>query len=193
MICGAKLKSDFEMIDFTAATRVARLRLRPIREGDARDVGRLGGDEKVRIPANLCELERRGSAKKFVSIRLEAWADLSAFTFAILVGEEFVGSCTLHSFCSEMRSAEIGFWIGRPYWGRGIATRAVRRLVTYARQGSSLNRLTAKTRDANTRAESVLMKCGFQYRYSYHDMGLGNSVRIRCFDLELLFATGRSK
>jgi RimJ/RimL family protein N-acetyltransferase len=169
--------------DFRSASKSPRLRLRPIRLSDAFHIRRLGSDEAVNIPANLGLLKRPG-ARRFINARLQAWADQSAYTFAILVGGAFVGSCTLHSLCLQTGSAEIGCWIGQPHWGQGLATRAVKRLVAYARHNFSLSKLIARTLDTNFRSESVLRKCGFRYRYAYIHQDQGRTVRIRCFSLE---------
>jgi RimJ/RimL family protein N-acetyltransferase len=169
--------------DFRSESKSPRLRLRPIRSSDAFQVRHLGSDEAVNIPANLGLLKRSG-ARRFINARLQAWADQSAYTFAILVGGAFVGSCTLHSLCLQTGSAEIGFWIGRPYWGQGIATRAVKRLIAYARRNFSLSKLIARTLDTNFRTESVLRKCGFRYRYAYLHQDQGKTVRISCYSLE---------
>jgi RimJ/RimL family protein N-acetyltransferase len=160
--------------------------LTALKPAHVEDFARLAGDPAVAGPVGFRLPFTVADAEAFVRGRRIAAQHRQAFTFAIIAdGGEFVGSCTLHSFCSEMRSAEIGFWVGRPYWGRGIATLAVRKLVTCARQHSLFIRLTAKTRDTNTKAESVLTKCGFRYRYSNPDMELGDTVRIMCFDLDL--------
>ena len=44
---------------------------------------------------------------------------------------ELVGAITLHPNARD-DNAELGYWIGRPYWGRGYATEAAREVVRYA-------------------------------------------------------------
>lgn len=51
----------------------------------------------------------------------------------------------------------IGYWIGRPYWGRGYATRAVADLVAEVRERP----LRAHVVDHNVASIRVLAKCGF--------------------------------
>ncbi len=61
------------------------------------------------------------------------------------------------------RSAEIGYWLGEAYWGRGIMTAAVRATVDYAFANFDLCRLFAAIFDGNTESARVLEKAGFTF------------------------------
>lgn len=59
-------------------------------------------------------------------------------------------------------TAEIGYWLGRTWWGRGLATEAVRRIVDYAFEAfPALARLEAHVFASNTGSVRVLEKAGF--------------------------------
>lgn len=58
--------------------------------------------------------------------------------------------------------AEIGYWLGRPYWGQGIMTNVVRAVCVYATTQWKLVRITANVFDFNTASARVLEKNGFQ-------------------------------
>jgi [ribosomal protein S5]-alanine N-acetyltransferase len=60
------------------------------------------------------------------------------------------------------KSAEIGYWIGEPYWGRGIATEAVRQLCLIGFQEMGFIRLFAGVMDYNPASMAVLEKNGFE-------------------------------
>ena len=60
----------------------------------------------------------------------------------------------------ERISAEIGYWLGEEYWGRGIATTAVRALTRQAFATFELNRLFAVPYADNTASIRVLVKAG---------------------------------
>ncbi len=60
-------------------------------------------------------------------------------------------------------SAEIGYWIAKPYWGRGIATKSVRRLCEYAFSEFSFVRITALVFLFNEASCKVLIKAGFRF------------------------------
>jgi [ribosomal protein S5]-alanine N-acetyltransferase len=59
------------------------------------------------------------------------------------------------------KTAEIGYWIGEPYWGSGIATSALNQLVDYAFGNLDLVRLHTGVFDYNKASRRVLEKCGF--------------------------------
>lgn len=58
-------------------------------------------------------------------------------------------------------SAEIGYWLARPYWGQGIMTAAVRRACEHARGRWQLVRITAHVFAFNVASAKVAEKCGF--------------------------------
>ena len=61
------------------------------------------------------------------------------------------------------RTAELGYWVAEPYWGRGIATEAVRALVEYGFKNIPLDRIYASAYANNLASVRVLEKCGFQF------------------------------
>jgi RimJ/RimL family protein N-acetyltransferase len=63
----------------------------------------------------------------------------------------------------ERHSAELGYWLGRAYWGEGIATAAVNALVPHALRELALYRLHARVFDDNRASMRVLERCGFVY------------------------------
>ena len=59
------------------------------------------------------------------------------------------------------RSADLGYWLTEPFWGRGIMTEAVRAVVPYAMKRFGLCRLEAAVLARNPASMRVLEKCGF--------------------------------
>ena len=60
------------------------------------------------------------------------------------------------------KSAEIGYWIGEPYWGKGIATQAVKLITEYGFNELTLNRIYAGIFEYNLASIEVLKKNGFE-------------------------------
>lgn len=58
--------------------------------------------------------------------------------------------------------AEIGYWLAKPYWGRGLTTEAVTRYAQYAFEELDVVRLTAKVFVWNAASVRVLQKVGFE-------------------------------
>ena len=61
----------------------------------------------------------------------------------------------------DAESAHFGYWLGEPYWGRGIMTDAVRNLSPYVMRKFNVNRLEAPVFEWNPASMRVLEKCGF--------------------------------
>jgi RimJ/RimL family protein N-acetyltransferase len=59
------------------------------------------------------------------------------------------------------KSAHIGYWLGEPYWGRGIMTDAVRRVTDHALGALGFVRLEAPVYEWNPASMRVLEKCGY--------------------------------
>ena len=60
------------------------------------------------------------------------------------------------------KSAEIGYWIGEPYWNKGIVTTAVGLLTKYAFENLKLEKLFAGIFEGNEGSKRVLEKCGYE-------------------------------
>jgi [ribosomal protein S5]-alanine N-acetyltransferase len=59
---------------------------------------------------------------------------------------------------------ELGYWLGMPFWGRGVMSEAIQGMVDYGFQHLDLARITAVTHSENQQSRRALEKCGFHYR-----------------------------
>jgi [ribosomal protein S5]-alanine N-acetyltransferase len=82
--------------------------------------------------------------------------------FAIAVDDEAVGGIglTLQDDVYR-RSAEIGYWLGESFWGRGIITAAVRTITRFAFDTFDLTRIFANVFAWNPASGRVLEKAGY--------------------------------
>ena len=84
--------------------------------------------------------------------------------FAIVVDGSAVGGIGLVLKDDVFRrSAEIGYWLGEEYWGRGIVTEAVRAVTDYAFATFDLCRVYAGVFEWNHASMRVLEKAGYEY------------------------------
>jgi RimJ/RimL family protein N-acetyltransferase len=83
-------------------------------------------------------------------------------TFAISVNDDAVGSVgfVLHSDVERV-SAEIGYWLAEPFWGRGIVTEALAAVTRYAIETHGLTRIYALPFAWNAASCRVLEKAGY--------------------------------
>ncbi len=83
-------------------------------------------------------------------------------TFAIEFEDQLVGCIGIHPQDDVYRlSAEIGYWIGEPYWGKGFATEAITGVIAYGFGELELIRIYAGCFDFNIPSQKVLLKAGF--------------------------------
>ena len=74
-----------------------------------------------------------------------------------------IGGCGFDGFqVGKSHRAEIGYWLAKPFWGRGIMTAVVKRVCQHAFDGLGLAKVTAHVFSHNSASARVLEKCGFQ-------------------------------
>jgi RimJ/RimL family protein N-acetyltransferase len=73
-----------------------------------------------------------------------------------------VGAIGLHDIDREHSNSELGYWIGKDFWGRGYATEAASAVVKYALDDMTLERVYAKHFARNPQSGRVLEKIGMQ-------------------------------
>jgi RimJ/RimL family protein N-acetyltransferase len=137
-------------------------RLRPLRREDADSLAHHGNNHQVwrnlrdRFPHPLTVPDVR----HFLELCVEQNPPAH---FAIEIEGRAVGVIGLTLGEGERRiCAELGYWLGQPYWGRGITTAAVQTVTAYALQQFGLVRVEAYVFASNPASARVLEKCGFQ-------------------------------
>lgn len=101
-------------------------------------------------------------AKVFLSAMLASDPDQN-MAFAIEADGELIGSISA-TRCANIhfRTAELGYYLGEPYWGKGFATEAVRQICDYIYRNTDIIRIFAEPFAYNTASCRVLEKAGFQ-------------------------------
>jgi [ribosomal protein S5]-alanine N-acetyltransferase len=151
-----------------------RLRLRPFRRSDAADFTRLAGDWAVAsmtsdIPHPLTQAQAMAWLKP----------GRGEVRFAIELDGRLIGGAGYYRRRSG--AAELGFWLGRPWWGRGYATEANRAVVRYGFQVTRLPGFTSSHFADNWASAGVLRKLGFE------PVGRGSIICVaRGHDVEAL-------
>lgn len=64
---------------------------------------------------------------------------------------------------------EVGYWIGVPFWGRGLATEALRRIIDHAFEDLGCSALWCGYYDGNVRSRRCQDKCGFRFHHTEKD------------------------
>jgi RimJ/RimL family protein N-acetyltransferase len=81
---------------------------------------------------------------------------------AITLADEAIGGIGIHPQSDIYRqNAELGYWLGEPFWGKGIMTEAIRQMVIYGFEHWPLNRIFARPYHTNIGSQRALKKAGF--------------------------------
>ena len=143
----------------------ARLTLRSFNPSDAANLVRLAGAREVaattlRIPHPY----RDADAEHFIAGTKRHAESGQAVVFAIELNEarKLVGAIGLE-IQSGHRHAELGYWIGVPYWGNGYATEAGHAILRYGFESLHLHRIWAMHFVENPASGKVLRKLGMKH------------------------------
>jgi RimJ/RimL family protein N-acetyltransferase len=76
--------------------------------------------------------------------------------------DALIGACGLAGVeVGKSHRAEVGYWLAKPYWGRGIMSAVVQRVCRHAFEDFGLIKITAHVHPHNQASARVLEKCGF--------------------------------
>jgi RimJ/RimL family protein N-acetyltransferase len=149
----------------TPTLRTSRLVLGSFEPEDAVDLQRLAGareiaDTTLSIP-HPYELDH---ALAWIGNQRKESARGRAANFAIrlLPGSTLIGCVGLRDIDPEHLQAELGFWIGRDWWGQGYASEAAAAVVRFGFDTLRLNRIYAHHMARNPAAGQVLRHLGMQ-------------------------------
>ncbi len=155
---------------------MAAVTLEPVGWRHVREIQALAEDPAIGATTNLPEPYPADGAEQFVRAALEKRATGEEQLFAVIAAPEepsapsLVGVCGLlgirargENETGKVAQAELGYWIGRPYWGRGYATAAARLAIDLAFRDLATERLIAMCLDTNAASWRILEKIGFRF------------------------------
>jgi RimJ/RimL family protein N-acetyltransferase len=142
-----------------------RIILRPLKISDAKDIFFNIQDKKIaentlRIPWPY----RLKDAINFIKNSQKSLKKRKGFIFGIELKEkkEVVGVISLENVDFEHRHAEVGYWLGKKYRGKGIMTEAGKLVLNFAFEKLKLHRVDAGVFSDNLISQKVLKKLGFK-------------------------------
>jgi len=141
----------------------ADVSLEPITPHHADDVQRLASDPDVVATTNLPEPYPENGAAEWIAYVMPKHEAGEEYAFAIRKANgTLVGVCGLVGVTEEV--AELGFWIGKPFWNCGYATAAGRETVHFAFETVGIDRVFARPLERNAPSRRVLEKLGFTFK-----------------------------
>lgn len=159
-----------------------RLTLRAPRLEDAKMVAALANDRRIaENTARIPHPYREADAEGFITGANKSGGE--GVFLITLRDETIVGACGL---TNQEQTAELGYWLGVPYWGKGYATEAMHAVIDYAFGDLGYDALQAGARVTNPASRRVLEKCGFQWTGVglYRIRAINSSAPIDRFRLE---------
>jgi len=149
---------------FTLKTE--RLFIRSFTLDDASDVQQLAGD---RIIADTTRIVPHpyvdGMAEEWIRSHYPPGPESDAIELAITLQTDrtLIGAISLVEINRQDSRAELGYWIGKPFWGKGYCTEAAAELLAYAFETVGLNRVSARHLARNPASGRVLEKIGMRH------------------------------
>ncbi|HVZ10180.1 bifunctional GNAT family N-acetyltransferase/(deoxy)nucleoside triphosphate pyrophosphohydrolase [Rhodopila sp.] len=149
-----------------APLKTERLTLRPLLASDAAAMHRLVNDwEVTRTLAELPYPYPRELADDWIGVTRKQIDDGHAYHLAITghegEKETLVGVVGL-TLDRAARTGRLGYWVGKAFWGHGVATEAAGRLTRWGFANLTLDRIRAEVTPANLASCAVLRRIGFR-------------------------------
>ena len=141
-----------------------RLLLRPFVATDTKTVRQLAGDAAIAdTTLNIPHPYEEGIADEWLLTHEPGFAAGTLAVFAIVRREDdqLIGAIGL-TIDTAFHKAELGYWIGKPYWRSGYATEAARAIVDYGFGSLDLNRIHAAYLARNPASGKVMQKVGMR-------------------------------
>ena len=149
-----------------------RLILRPWREEDAESLFEYAKDPRVGPIAGWPVHTSADNSREIIRTVLSA-----PETYAVCRKEDECAIGSIGMMVGDRswlhlpeNEAEIGYWIGVPYWGQGLIPEAVRRITRHAFVDLGLETLWCGYFVGNDRSRRVQEKCGFVYHHTSEDI-----------------------
>lgn len=163
--------------------RTARLTLRPFTEADAPAVQELAGAYEVALnTAAIPHPYPDGTAALWIATHEEDFRSNRIHHFAV---DDGLLAGAMGLVMRDIGVAEIGYWIGVPFWGRGYATEAGRELVRYGFEVCRMHRIYACHYARNPASGAVLRKLGMRHEGTMrgHAHKWGVWIDVECYGL----------
>lgn len=153
-----------------------RLILRPWREYDAPELYKYAKDPDVGIPAGW---EPHTSAEHSREVIRDVLSATETYAVCLKETGTPIGSVGLHrnDIAETDDEYELGYWIGKPFWGQGLIPEASRELIRHAFEDLGMARIWCGHYDGNLKSRRVMEKLGFSYHHTTEGLEVLGELR----------------
>ena len=145
-----------------------RLILRPFEEKDAKSLYEYAKDPDIGPiagwPPHKSVEETRQIIKNVLSEKESYAVCLKLDNIAIGAIELKLNGHT--DMTKKDDECELGYWIGKPFWGQGLIPEAAKEIIRHGFENLSMKKIWCGYYDGNNKSKRVQEKCGFKYKYS---------------------------
>lgn len=159
--------------NMTDMIETERLILRPWRETDAESLFKYAKDPDI---GPIAGWPPHTSVENSLDVIRTVFAAPEIYAVVLKDTNEPIGCCGimfadgLHSAEKKNGEAEIGYWIGKPYWGQGLIPEAVKALLERSFTELGLDAVWCGYYDGNSKSKRVCEKSGFRYHHTNTDV-----------------------
>ena len=155
-----------------------RLILRPWRDDDAEDLYTYASDPEIGPPAGWPPHTSVENSREIIRTVLSA-----PETYAVCLKENGkpIGSIGFHrnDLAEEDDEYELGYWIGKPFWGQGLIPEAAREMLRHAFEELGMKRIWCGYYEGNEKSRRVQEKLGFVHQRTTQGLEVADLGEIR--------------
>jgi RimJ/RimL family protein N-acetyltransferase len=151
----------------------SHLTLRPFTLQDSGPLHRILGDRDVLRYFPNPQSPSLDRVERMIAHQLEHWQEHGYGWWAVepTPTGEFIGWCGLQ-FLSETEETEVGYLLGKPFWGQGLATEGAQTSLLYGFEDLGLETIVAIVHPENIASQRVIEKLGMSFTGRAHYFGM---------------------
>ena len=145
-----------------------RLILRPWEENDASDLYRYAKNPNI---GPIAGWPPHKNIEDSLNIIKTVFCGAEAYAVCLKSNNKAIGAIELrlngHTDMTERDDeCELGYWIGKPFWGQGLIPEAARELLRHAFEDINMNKVWCGYYDGNIKSKRAQEKIGFKYQWT---------------------------
>ena len=142
-----------------------KVKIRKLKISDAEDIYKNVKDKDIgKWMFNIPHPYPKDEARKFIRRTHYRRKKKKSYAFGIVLKttDKVIGIVDLFDIDWKSKKAEVGYWLSKKYWGKGLTTETVKLVLKFGFEELKLHRIYARLFEGNIASKNVLEKCGFK-------------------------------
>ena len=145
-----------------------RLLLRRWEESDAEDLFRYARDPDV---GPVCGWPSHRNVEESLSVIRNVLSGPECYAVCLKEDRKAIGCIELRlngrtDMTDRDDECELGYWLGKPFWGRGVMPEAAKEIIRHAFEDLGMEKVWCGYYDGNLKSRRCQEKCGFRYQWT---------------------------